>query len=350
MFYRSRNQIQLRSTVSQTKFKRISRAIFFFCVQFKVTCSIWMLIVFALFVIYLNDNYMNPVISLPHTNVLSSTAPTLPYLNPNTFRSLYGNCPFTNPTYPSIGPDIPYICPSQKPYRIGSVWYLERDILEYRSAKDGDIDIKRFFETYENIKSIILNYTDHGAFIKRLKSTDSLHLAYLYTSCQTKQDITTIHNKWPDMIDSDHYDDIFNQYGFNSWTDATICFDRVLCMNNDNSGQISFNLYLDSMSQKMMQQLAAKTEEIQTTKHDIELTFQRVEQQSFHVTLGSVLNTEDFGSFDANKLMNIVNEKTLGQFPCIRLTQPPAIAAKMCKNTKNLQKSIPRFDWHCVEI
>eukprot|EP01083_Nonionella_stella_P162109 531850_1 len=219
-----------------------------------------MLIVFALFVIYWNNNYMNIAILLPHTNVLSSNSKaTLSYLNPNVFRSLHGTCPFTNPMYPSIGPNIPYICPSQKPYRIGTSWYFKADILDHREDKD-DIDIRRFFETFEKLKSIIQIYTDDDALITRLQKANTLHLAYLYTSCQSKQEITIIHSKWPDMIEGDQYDGIFKQYGFNAWSDASICFDKVLCMNDDHSGGISFNLYLNSKSQEMMQQLAAKTE------------------------------------------------------------------------------------------
>ena len=358
-----------------SKFKKYTGKCWYFCVKFKINCSIWMLLAFAALMIYFNDNYINLTISLPSTmsilsfggqdsassfsssssSSLSSTgSDSIPsYLHPFAlYKVPYGSCPFTTPAYPNIGPDIPYICPSTKPYRIGSAWYLEQDLLDNRKDKDDNKDIMQFFAEFERLKSIMTNNTDskEKGMTKRLKKTDGLHLSYLYTSCQTQKEVKTIHDEWNDIIQTTEYQSIFKEAGYKSWEDVQVCFDRVLCMNDNYFGGVTYNLYLDKKSQDLMQKLVAKTEEIQENKYNVDLTFKRKDQQSFHITLGTITNTKDYDAFDGKELMDIINDATKGRFPCIKLTKKPPIQNYICKNKKTLQKASPKFDWDCTDI
>eukprot|EP01083_Nonionella_stella_P000071 199_1 len=357
MFYRSPGQLPQRP---QTKFQKISGKLWHFCVKIKFSCSVWMLLVFGLFVIYLNDNYTNFTISIPNTQLLSrftsvssTSSGAIPYLNPNALHGGYGTCPYTTPTYPNIGPDIPVICPSKKAYRIGAAWYLKEDILKHRDKSKDTKDITQFFKVFDTLKGIVDNTTDalDQAVTKKWKRTDGLHLTYSYGACLTERDAKAMHDDWANMVKlKAGYDDILKLYGYDSWTDAKVCFDQVLCMNDNHYGGVTYNLYLDTKSQEMMKRLAAKTEQIQENEYDIALTFKREEQQSFHITLGTISNTKDYDLFDGKKLMDVINKKTMGKFPCIRLTKPPPIENYMCKSTKKLAKGAPKFDWDCNDL
>ena len=107
MFYR-----QPAPPPPQSKLKRYAGKCWYFCVKFKINCSISMLLVFALFMVYLNDNYVNLTISIPSTvlnfasfsGTASSSSSTsskstigidaeLSYLHPFAFRSVgSGSC------------------------------------------------------------------------------------------------------------------------------------------------------------------------------------------------------------------------------------------------------------------
>ena len=135
----------------KNKCKQYTGKCWYLCVKFKINCSLWMLLVFAAFMVYLNDNYINLTISLPSNLNIASFSPSSSsstggssvadapsYLNPFAIRSVgYGTCPFTAPSYPNIGPDIPFICPSNKPYRISSAWYLKEDLMEGDNGKEA---------------------------------------------------------------------------------------------------------------------------------------------------------------------------------------------------------------------
>ena len=363
----------------KNKCKQYTGKCWYFCVKFKINCSLWLLLVFAAFMVYLNDNYINLTISLPDTiNIASSSSsPTtskktnsmnneLSYLHPFAFRSVgYGTCPYTMASYPNVGPSIPFICPSNKPYRIGSAWYLKEDLLdgdnektekndkdEKDKNKPKETNIDKFFAQFEIVKSVMENNTDskEKGINKRLKKVEGLHLSYLYTSCQTKKEVETIHNEWNDIIKSDEYESIFKEYGYESWTDIEVCFDRILCMNDNHYGGVTYGLYLDDKSQELMHKLVAKTEEIQMDNYNIDLTFKRIEQQSFHITLGTITNTKDYNAFDGKKLMDLMNQQTMNKFPCIKLSKQPPIQDYICKNKKTLQKTLPKFEWDCTDL
>ena len=341
-----------------------------------------MLLVFAGFMVYVNDNYINLTISLPSnmlnlasfsaTSNLKSTTSIdheLSYLHPFAFRSLgYGTCPYTTPVYPNIGPDIPFICPSNKPYRISSAWYLKEIMLDKKEKSDKSNneddnkddnaenkfpkDIAEFFAQFERLKSVMDNSTGskEKGITKKLKKTDGLHLTYLYTSCQTEKEVKTIHDEWNNIMQEMEYKSIFKEYGYASWDDVEICFDRVLCMNDNHYGGVTYNLYLDHKSQELMQKLVAKTEEIQEEKYEIDLTFKRIDQQSFHITLGTITNTKDYNAFDGKALMDLINDETNNKFPCIKLRKEPPIQNFICKNKKTLQKTLPKFEWDCIDL
>eukprot|EP00484_Ammonia_sp_Unknown_P024751 CAMPEP_0197034162 /NCGR_PEP_ID=MMETSP1384-20130603/12349_1 /TAXON_ID=29189 /ORGANISM="Ammonia sp." /LENGTH=327 /DNA_ID=CAMNT_0042464051 /DNA_START=116 /DNA_END=1099 /DNA_ORIENTATION=- len=326
-----------------------------------MTCSLSMLLLFAVAVLYLNENYttisISPIVRMITPTISSTPSDTMhsiPYLHPLAYHSLaYGTCPYTNPTFPSIGPDLSSFCPSNKPMRSATAWYFDKHIRHHIAKDDTQSasDLDNFFKQYETFREIVRNNTNSSdkALEISLKKASGLHLTYQYLSCQTEQEIATLYKHWDGIINDEQVVEMMGNAG-GSWQAMEVCFDRVLCMNDNAHGGYAFNLYLDETSQELMRRLVTKTEEIEQEKYAVQLAYRRVrDQQAFHVTLASVTNMEDYDAFDARRLMERVNEE-IGSWPCIRLAVAPPFKTEMCYNTKTLQEKQPKFQWKCTDI
>ena len=261
--------------------------------------------------------------------------------------------------YPSIGPDISYICPSDKKYRAGLVWYLQKDIAQNIAEDDKKAadDLDNFFKQIESFKQVINNNIDinnKDLQISGMKNVESFHLSFQYFSCVTEDEIKTIKSNLDHIVKHDDIMNIIknNKNGYKSWSDVQVCFDRVLCMNDNYYGGYMFNLYLDDESQKLMRDLVTKMEEIEEDQYNIDLTFKRVKhQQAFHISLAAIANTMDYKAFDAADLMDVINKEMNGKWPCIKLAVPPPLKDEWCFNSKKLKKDkLPKFQWKCAPI
>lgn len=359
----------------KTKLQRVKEKVWYLCCSYKIGCSVWMLTLFGLSLLYLRDNYTNisfknimsviPNIGQVQQDTIISNGAILKrpindieYLHINAYHNIgYGTCPYSNPNYPSIGPDISYICPSDKQYRAGSVWYLQKDISQNIPEKDtkSSDDLDKFLKNTEVFQEIVRNNTNSNDTNLQIsfKKIDKLHLTFQYISCQEENDILSLKKNWNDLVQNEDVLGIIKNAGYESWNDVQVCFDRVLCMNDNYFGGYSYNLYLNEKSQKLMKQLIDKTEEIEKKEYDIDLTFKRVEhQQAFHITLCSITNTFDYDSFDAKKLMNEINDEMKSKdWGCFKLGIPPPLKNEWCFNSKQLKdKGFPKFQWKCAPI
>ena len=293
------------------------------------------------------------------------------YLNPFAMHSLGdigGTCPYVNPTYPSIGPDTPILCPQHKRWRQGISWFFKHDIngLDYTNSnyndKQNNQTLQNFFSSIEMIKDVFIEFGSkfypelhsNGSLITHIKNADELHLTYQYLSCQNKNELQSWINDWNNIIKDSNYIDIFQKYNksWNKWEDIEICFDKVLCSVGSYAGSIGYNLYLDYKSQMLLKELIDTTEYIEENNYNIKLSFHRnKDQQSFHVTLGSmyVNNNGDRTIIDYKQLMDYVNEKNI-QIPCIKLNVQPQISAKTCYSTREIDDKRYKFKWQCVDI
>eukprot|EP01084_Bolivina_argentea_P259755 438422_1 len=350
----------------KSKSQKVKEKLWYICCSYKRSCSLWMLLLFGLTILYLRDNYKQfahthitrfiPTFAMSTiTSTTSSTDAEISYLHPLSYKSIgYGTCPFSSPTFPNIGPNIPFMCPSKKRYRASAVWYLQKDVLQNMSEDDGSTDtIDEFFKNVELFKHIVRNNTDttSGDLQITFKKTSGLNIIYQYVSCQTEADIEKLKFKWNDIIKDDEYSEILSEFGYKSWKDMKICFDKILCVAENYFGGYSFNLYLCEKSQKMLKKLITKTEEIEEKNYLVDLTFKRVEhQQAFHVELASITNIVDHKAFDAKKLMDKINKEMKGKFPCIQLVKEPPFKNEWCYNTKKLKEKSLKFQWKCAEI
>ena len=218
------------------------------------------------------------------------------------------------------------------------------------------LSMNTFFERMERVRDIInefvtLNYP-HNDMEVSLKSENDLHLTYQYINCQTQTTIQMIHkNERIIFGDDNKYKSIFAKYGYQSWKDIMVSFDKILCINDHANGDITFDLFLDGPSQELMRKLIGRTEKIQLTEFNVQLNLYRQrDQQAFHVTIGTLyIKENDYNDFDSKLLMDILNHEMYATFPAIKLGNYPQVKAYMKYNTLSLLDN-HRFKWDKKDV
>eukprot|EP01083_Nonionella_stella_P078041 213359_1 len=141
-----------------------------------------------------------------------------------------------------------------------------------------------------------------------LKNDEQYHLTYQYLNCQTKENIQKLVQNEHEIFGNDDgkYAKIFKEFGFDSWSDVEIGFDQILCMNDHYNGAITFDLFLDAKSQKLLKKLIERTEYIQENEFKVEPYLKRnIHQQSFHFTIGTIyIDENDYNEFDSKLRVN----------------------------------------------
>eukprot|EP01084_Bolivina_argentea_P105411 188751_1 len=341
----------LSHPLSRNKCNQCKSQLWNICVVYKFNCSLCMLFVFGLLVLYIRDNCWNISIHIPNQTLSENTTSSKSYLNKLTSHTMSSSsCPYTNPTYPSIGADMSYICPLNKPYRIGTSWYLFKHVQPILTGNDL-VYFNNFIDQIDVLRSFVMNITHSNKDLQvSFKPNNDLHMAYQYISCQSGTEINRIKSEWDKILNVNKYENIFQKYGFSSWNDLKICFDEILCMNDDYRGAVTYNLYLNEQSQNLMKELVEITEQIEQNTLDINLSFKRnIDQQSFHITLFTIVNPNDFNSFDAKLLMDMINNEIKNNIGCIMLGVQPFMRDKWCYNTRKLNDKT-KFKWNCELI
>eukprot|EP01084_Bolivina_argentea_P003899 7385_1 len=141
-----------------------------------------------------------------HKKLVGETSNRSPsYLHSSAFRNIgCGNCPYTNPTFGSIGPDQAFICPSNRPWYVGASWYLVRDTVPFINNDKDKQALDSFFDNMQKIRNIIKDYYKNNENIElTLKDNKGYHLTYQYLNCQTDENIAKIFRNKQDIFESD---------------------------------------------------------------------------------------------------------------------------------------------------
>ena len=239
--------------------------------------------------------------------------------------------------------DQSFICPRFRPYYLSVTWYFVKDTIPHLTDENDKKRMSEFFKSMEEVRDIINNFVNndypHNDIDVILKSEKDLHLTFEYINCQKQSNIQIIDTNKMDIFgNNDRYKDIFNEFGYNSWDDVVIGFDKILCINDHANGDITYDLFLDQKSQNLMKQLIERSEEIIEKEYNINLIMHRIkDQQAFHVTIGTIyIKENDYNDFDSKLLMDTLNHKMYAKFPSIKLANYPQTKAFMKYNTLTL--------------
>ena len=225
--------------------------------------------------------------------------------------------------YPSYGPQIAYPCPDKYPYQLNTYWTIKDHTRNYHQ-------LLRNIQKAINFLQDNYNLTEDKIF--KTNSIYTMSLIMQYLTCETEHDLRLIYGEWDGIERVRQLRFEYAGIHTKGFKTIKICFDRVKCIIDDKTGSITFNLFVDKLSEFKLQRLVQQYEYVEEDFINNDLGFHRGrDQQAYHVTLGSV----DGRLHDTVKIMDELNHLILSgsggkqNWGCIDIDDRPLIGDKL---------------------